>query len=93
MTTRPSPKRKLAETLSALLVATALIAPAPAVFAADAPTKSDSKSEGKADVKTDKKSAENPCGPANPCGPSKKKKKKASDNPCAPGNPCAPKKS
>jgi hypothetical protein len=75
-------RRKLTETLSALMLATALVAPAPAVLAADAP----------ATTAKDSKKAENPCGPGNPCGPAKKKKKKTSENPCAPSNPCAPKK-
>ena len=35
---------------------------------------------------------ESPCGPNNPCAPSKKKKKKSGDGPCAPSSPCAPKK-
>jgi hypothetical protein len=75
-------RRKLTETLSALMLATALVAPAPAVLAADAP----------ATTAKDSKKVENPCGPSNPCGPAKKKKKKSSDSPCAPSNPCAPKK-
>lgn len=77
--THPS---QLAQTLSALMLATAMVAPAPAALAQSTP-------------KTDaaKETAGNPCGPSNPCGPAKKKKKKTgSDNPCAPGNPCAPKK-
>ena len=77
-------KTSLAQTLSALIVATAIVAPAPAALAqAKSPDK---------EVKTE--SAGNPCSPGNPCGPDKKKKKKkkGSDNPCAPGNPCAPKK-
>jgi len=80
---KQSPRsRKVAEALSALMLATALVAPAPAAIAADAPAST---------VKDGKKAA-NPCGPDNPCGPAKKKKKKGSDNPCAPANPCAPKK-
>jgi hypothetical protein len=79
MTQRTSTKRQLADTLSALLVATALVAPAPAVLAADNATTAATKEK-----ETTK---------ANPCGPARKNKKKAgSDNPCAPGNPCAPRK-
>lgn len=79
MTARPSAAR-LAQTLSALLVASALAAPAPSL-AQTAP----------AGGKSAKEQTANPCGPGNPCGPAKKKKKKkGSDNPCAPGNPCAP---
>lgn len=68
----------LAQTLSALLVASALVAPATQAVAAEPPMAI----------------AANPCGPDNPCGPAKKKKKKTADsgNPCAPSNPCAPKK-
>ena len=82
MTKKTPARRKLTETLSALMLATALVAPAPAVLAADAP----------ATTAKDSKKAENPCGPSNPCGLATKKKKKTSDNPCAPSNPCAPKK-
>jgi hypothetical protein len=73
---------KLAETLAALMLATALVAPVRAAVAADAP----------APTAKDSKKVDNPCGPSNPCGPAKKKKKKSADNPCAPTNPCAPKK-
>lgn len=86
MTHRPSKtasrRRPLADTLSALLVATALVAPAPAVIAADAP----------ATTKDSGKKADNPCAPSNPCAPAKKKKRSNGDNPCAPANPCAPRK-
>ena len=75
-------RRKLTETLAALMMATALVVPAQTATAADAP----------ASTAKDGKKAANPCGPDNPCGPAKKKKKKGSDNPCAPSNPCAPKK-
>ncbi|WP_304765163.1 hypothetical protein [Undibacterium sp.] len=86
-------KHKLAESLSALFIATAFVAPAPALMAADLPAKTDSKAEPKNDAKNPKiEKAENPCGPSNPCAPGKKKKKRSSDNPCSPANPCAPKK-
>lgn len=81
MTHRTTRKPALAHTLTALLVASALVAPAASAVAAE-PTKPGAQ-----------QGASNPCGPENPCGPMKKKKKKGgSDNPCAPGNPCAPKK-
>lgn len=80
---KPSKRRTLAQSLSALMVASALVAPAPAVLAADAAAPATTK---------DGKKAANPCGPDNPCGPAKKKKKSSGDNPCAPSNPCAPKK-
>jgi hypothetical protein len=86
-------KLKIVESLSALLVATALVAPAPALMAGELPAKTDNKAEPKKDSKNTKiEKAENPCGPSNPCAPGKKKKKKSADNPCAPANPCAPKK-
>lgn len=82
MKKQTSSRRKVAEALAALMMATALVAPAKAATAADAP----------ASATKDGKKVANPCGPDNPCGPAKKKKKKGSDNPCAPSNPCAPKK-
>ena len=83
-----SSRSKLAETLSALMLATAFVAPAPAALAAD----TTAAPAATASAAKDGKKIDNPCAPGNPCGPVKKKKKKGSDNPCAPGNPCAPKK-
>jgi hypothetical protein len=71
----------LAQTLSALLLATAVVAPAVAAVA-ETPAKTSSMAEGQ--------KAASPCAPTNPCAPARKKKKSA-ENPCAPANPCAPK--
>ena len=63
----------MAATLSAWLLASAQATPAPSV--ANAPCA----------LAAGEIHADAPCGPSNPCGPSKKKKKKESGNPCAPG--------
>lgn len=82
---RPDPSSLMA----ALLLASAMSTPAPALAQADPKAKDSRAAEApKAD-----KSASTPCGPSNPCGPNKKKKKKdGSGNPCGPSNPCGPKK-
>lgn len=73
------PRRPLADSLSALLVATTLVVPA--AHANDAPKAGASAPKAAASGTPAK--AGNPCGPSNPCGPAKKRKK-SSDNPCAP---------
>ncbi len=70
-------RRNLSRGLAALSLVLASVAPLPAAVSGAAPV-------GVV------RAADNPCTPANPCAPRKKRKK--AGNPCAPSNPCAPRK-